>query len=327
MEQLIKYLNNLWTQTIAPTLKSSWDKADKRTDRLIESVRDDISINNPNDISNPIVEAQNATTEAIRAIPEVNVPELDLSSIEAKLDSLKSALEQKEMTVNVGKTDVNVDMKPVIQAIEKIKLEVPKMERQEVIDYTLILDEICVILEKPKDFTEIKKVQELLKPISKTEDIAKVCEYIQVLIDKPIAEFPEIPMHKGRIKVEVDRVGGGGGGGLTSVESEALQGVATEAKQDEMINSNYPSGTASNGTLTLTNADTAYSITAPTSNYVLIVYNGSDTDMYMGYATLTIGGILLPAGGTMNFNLGANQTIYFYCTSAGKVLNYSLKEI
>lgn len=61
MEQLIKYLNNLWSQTIAPTLKSSWDKADKRTDRLIESVRDDISINNPNDISNPIVEAQNAT--------------------------------------------------------------------------------------------------------------------------------------------------------------------------------------------------------------------------------------------------------------------------
>ena len=53
-------------------------------------------------------------------------------------------------------------------------------------------------------------------------------------IDKPIAEFPEIPMHKGRIKVEVDRVGGGGGG-LTSVESEALQRVATEAKQDALI--------------------------------------------------------------------------------------------
>lgn len=233
MEQLIKYLNNLWSQTIAPTLKSSWDKADKRTDRLIESVRDDISINNPNDISNPIVEAQNATTEAIKNIPRVDIPKTDLLVLEEKLDALNKTLQDKKMEVNVGET--KLELKPVIQAIEKIKLEVPKMERQEVIDYTLLLDEICVILEKPKDFTEIKKVQELLKPISKTEDIAKVCEYIQVLIDKPIAEFPEIPMHKGRIMVEVDRVGGGGGGGLTSVESEALQGVATEAKQDSIV--------------------------------------------------------------------------------------------
>lgn len=77
MEQLIKYLNNLWSQTIAPTLKSSWDKADKRTDRLIESVRDDIRINNPNDISNPIVEAQNATIEAIKNIPRVDIPKTD----------------------------------------------------------------------------------------------------------------------------------------------------------------------------------------------------------------------------------------------------------
>ena len=232
MEQLIKYLNNLWTNTLSPTIKSHWDKADKRTDRLIESVRDDISINNPNDISSPIVEAQNATIEAIKNIPRVDIPKTDLVSLESKLDTINKTLRDKKMEVNVGET--KLELTPVIKAIEKIKLEIPKMERQEVIDYTLILDEICVILEKPKDFTEIKKVQELLKPLSKTKDIAVVCEYLQTLIDKPIAEFPELPMRKGRLLVEVDRVGGGGGGGLTSVESEALQNVATEAKQDPL---------------------------------------------------------------------------------------------
>lgn len=234
MEQLIKYLNNLWTNTLSPTIKSHWDKADKRTDRIIEAVRDDISINNPNDISNPIVEAQNATIEAIKNIPKVDIPKTDLISLENKLDALNKTLREKEMEVNIGET--KLELTPVIKAIEKIKLEVPKMEEKEVIDYTLILDEICGILEKPKDFTEIKKVQELLKPLSKTKDIAVVCEYLQTLIDKPIPEFPELPRDKNGYPIFTpSKVGGGGGGGLTSVESEALQGVATEAKQDSII--------------------------------------------------------------------------------------------
>lgn len=217
MEQLIKYLNNLWTNTLSPTIKSHWDKAEKRTDRIINSVRDDISINNPNDISSPIIEAQNATIEAI----------------EDKLDTLNKTLQDKKIEVNVGET--KLELTPIIKAIEKIKLEIPKMERQEVIDYTLILDEICCILEKPKDFTEIKKVQELLKPLSKTKDIAVVCEYLQTLIDKPIPEFPELPRDKNGYPIFTpSKVGGGGGGGLTSVESEALQGVATEEKQDPL---------------------------------------------------------------------------------------------
>lgn len=234
MEQLIKYLNNLWTNTLSPTIKSHWDKAEKRTDRIINSVRDDISINNPNDISSPIVEAQNATIEAIKNIPKVDIPKTDLISLENKLDALNKTLREKEMEVNIGET--KLELTPVIKAIEKIKLEVPKMEEKEVIDYTLILDEICGILEKPKDFTEIKKVQELLKPLSKTKDIAVVCEYLQTLIDKPIPEFPELPRDKNGYPIFTpSKVGGGGGGGLTSVESEALQGVATEAKQDSII--------------------------------------------------------------------------------------------
>lgn len=103
--------------------------------------------------------------------------------------------------------------------------------------------------------------------------------------------------------------------------------LATEAKQDEMIEGNYPAGTGANGTITLTNASTAYSVpaTASDSNHVLTLYNGSDANMFWGFATLTTGGILLSAGGVLTVNLGANQGLFVYCASAGKVINYSLK--
>jgi len=104
---------------------------------------------------------------------------------------------------------------------------------------------------------------------------------------------------------------------------------ATEDKQDDIINANYPSGTGDNGSVTLTNADTAYSVpsTAPTSNYTIILYNSSDTDMYVGYENSNSNGIELPSGGRMSFDLGSGQQVYTYCGTSGKVLTYSLKEI
>jgi hypothetical protein len=95
------------------------------------------------------------------------------------------------------------------------------------------------------------------------------------------------------------------------------------------INDSYPSGMDSNNTITLINANTAYAVPtiASTKNHVLILYNGSDADMYWGYATLITGGILLASGATMSINLGANQTIFMYCGSAGKILNTTYKEI
>lgn len=102
---------------------------------------------------------------------------------------------------------------------------------------------------------------------------------------------------------------------------------ATEEKQDAIITAvKNPSGTASNGTVTLTSASTAYAIptSAPTTDYTMIVYNGSNSDMYLGFATLTTGGILLPAGGTLTVDIGASKTLFAYCTSAGKIANYSL---
>jgi hypothetical protein len=95
------------------------------------------------------------------------------------------------------------------------------------------------------------------------------------------------------------------------------------------INDSYPTGTGSNNTITMINANEAYSVPtiASTKNHVLILYNGSDTDMYWGYSTLITGGILLASGATMSINLGANQTIFMYCGIAGKIINITYKEI
>lgn len=111
--------------------------------------------------------------------------------------------------------------------------------------------------------------------------------------------------------------------------STGFVNVSSEEKQDNIINSKYPSGVSSNGSVTLTLSSTSYQVpqTIPTSNYTIVLYNGSDTDMYVGYENSNINGIELPAGGRISFDIGANNSIYAYCGTAGKILTYSLKEI
>lgn len=109
---------------------------------------------------------------------------------------------------------------------------------------------------------------------------------------------------------------------------QTIIGLATEAKQDDIISalgtledSQIPAGTDSDWSKTLTDADTAYALfNAPTNAYELVIYNGSDSDVYIRKTTGTILGVLLPAGGTMSISIGANKTLYAYCASAGKIL-------
>ena len=85
-----------------------------------------------------------------------------------------------------------------------------------------------------------------------------------------------------------------------------------------------PLATNTTSTLTLTSASTAYQITEPGSDFMVTYCNMSDTDMYWGFATLTTGGVLLPKnGGTLVLKCVANNSPFFYCASAGKVLNYT----
>ncbi|GBD90294.1 hypothetical protein BMS3Abin04_01011 [bacterium BMS3Abin04] len=135
-------------------------------------------------------------------------------------------------------------------------------------------------------------------------------------------------------RVTIANEGGSKKVSVTDAGIKTLLDIAVVDSSGNQINSSseegqFPAGTGSNGSITLTNADTAYSIpaSAPTENYVIVLYNGSDTDMYVGYENSNANGLLLPSGGRMSFDLGANQVVYAYCGSAGKILSYSLKKI
>jgi hypothetical protein len=355
--KLIQYLNSLYD-----TFRKDWKffndsqiDAIKENTQAIENkeVVEEVLVKNPTDIE-PLVEAQNATTEAIKAIPSVEIPKTDFTSLEDKILALKDVLEKKEMSVNIGKTIV--DTQGVIKAIEKLPKMMPKMEEKEMTDYTLMLDGIMKLLERPKDHSEIKKLQELVKKLGTTEDLFAIAEWLKIIALKEYPEPQELTIKDGRVLVSVDRVGGGGSGGLTAIETGYLKEIAentadieinadtinlntdgietkldtlnakdfaTSEKQDTIISNTNPFGTPLTTNVTLTNADTDYLL--PTSEKAsrrsIIVSNNSAYDVYLGQtgvidcdATTPIG-ILLPAGGSIT--LDCSTGLYAQCDTAG----------
>lgn len=74
--------------------------------------------------------------------------------------------------------------------------------------------------------------------------------------------------------------------------------------------------------VTLTTLNTAYLLPASeqASRKTLIIYNVSDTAVYIGTSSVTTTtGILLPAGGTMT--LDAESGVYAICGTSGKIVN------
>ena len=171
-------------------------------------------------VLNDIKKVQEDTVQAIKQIPETKIPSVivpdnkDLFEIwkDEVLDALK---------IEIPK----VDLKPVITAIQKIKIpEVPQSK-----DYTAILNEIKKNLPKETDLTPI----------------------LEAIKDIKTFEIPERLIYKDHLKVTPDRVGGGGG--VNTV------GLATTAKQDEIITAigNAP---APVGGATSVNQDTLISL-------------------------------------------------------------------
>jgi hypothetical protein len=236
-----KYISDLVSKSIYPTLKNITEEISSRIEKAIKNkeIPTDITIKNPTDIQ-PLLEAQNATTEAVKAIPVVNIPELDISGLEGKMGAVLEAIKNQKLVVNQGDTKVNVDMHPFLMAIEKLKQSIPTLAKQEVIDYTLMFDEMMTIMERPKDEKEVIKLQELIKKLGTSEDLFVITEWLKTIAEKPFPKFPELKFNKeGRLEVEVDRAGGGGGGGLSQVESLAIQDVSTEETLRKIAGLNY----------------------------------------------------------------------------------------
>lgn len=81
-------------------------------------------------------------------------------------------------------------------------------------------------------------------------------------------------------------------------------------------------GTPTTTALTLTTADTAYLLPASelADRRTMILYNCSDTSVYIGSSSVTTtNGILLAAGGTMTFDVSSG--LYAICGIDGKIIN------
>lgn len=114
-----------------------------------------------------------------------------------------------------------------------------------------------------------------------------------------------------------------------SLSSAAVFIVDASGNQIDDFGKVYLSGAGTNGSVTLTNANTAYAVpaSAPTSRYTIVLYNGSDTDMYWGFENSNSNGIKIAPEGKVPISLGANQQVYVYCGTAGKTITYTLKEV
>jgi len=137
-----------------------------------------------------------------------------LSSLEKSRLEVKALTDSIIQLANKKAPDVNVDFSGFIKALSELKNAIPKYEKQEIKDYTELLQEVVRVIDKP--VYDYSKIESLLDVISKKE-------FVLPLDDK------------GRVKVSVDKVSMGGRGSLSSTESAKLLTLATEAKQDEII--------------------------------------------------------------------------------------------
>jgi len=115
---------------------------------------------------------------------------------------------------------------------------------------------------------------------------------------------------------------------LGLIEVDEVQNLAGISAGDTTIGgvmSVGGDGAKSDTSLTLTSATTAYSNTAPATPHLLVVHNASDTDVYFRFTTGTTLGTLLSTKKSLSIDMGASEVLYFYCGSAGKVINYSTR--
>lgn len=102
------------------------------------------------------------------------------------------------------------------------------------------------------------------------------------------------------------------------------------AKTVDITKALAPTGTDYDNSVTMTSANTAYALpaSAPTSPYVLIIYNTSTTGtIYIRKTTgTTLGVTPIAPGGSMEIEVGANKTLFAYSSTAGVVVNCSYTE-
>ncbi len=104
--------------------------------------------------------------------------------------------------------------------------------------------------------------------------------------------------------------------------SNPITGFSTSVKQDDIITELSALDTVKTTALTLTTLNTAYLLPASeqADRRSLIIYNVSDTDVYLGDSSVTTtNGILLVSGGEMSLDVASG--LYAICGTSGKIVN------
>lgn len=258
MTDIRKYISELVSKSIYPTLKSLTDGLASRIEKAIREK--ETPIGDPRDVVDPIIESQKEITQAIKAIniPEIpEFPKTDLSEVSSKLSELKDVFQKKELTVNQGDVNVSVDTKAVVKAIENLEKKIKDPLKFDQIDYTLMYDEMMKIMER----IEKKEGKNY------SEELLAVIDWLKAIQEKEYPEFPELDFDDdGRLKVSVDRIGGG------SIGHEV---VGLKSSSDMRINP------ATEGTLQAVLAATG------TTSYNYIQSEDTGTYKYYGYASST----------------------------------------
>jgi hypothetical protein len=221
------FINKFWERTVAPSLRKIINENKDNSERIVSTL---------NEISNEdITSAQEDTTKAVEEVQSTikgvqeTIESISYEPIQKKLDTLIQTVQEKDLSVSVGETII--DTKGIIKSIQELKKTIPSLPKQ--IDYTNSFEKLLTAFaeysykddEKESKSSHRTLVEQLLSRLATTQDIAILAEWLRVISEKEEIDYPFKFSDKGRLLIEVDRVGGGGGGGLVRSESEALVSI------------------------------------------------------------------------------------------------------
>lgn len=242
-----------------------------------------------------------------------NLPALEESFSKAVFelgDNLIRSLEELQKSIPEDKTS------KITEKIEKLGKLLEKSNKD--LDLSKIIKGLSDI-KKGIDGIEIPKTELDLKPV--LEQIKQLGELIPDLSDytkygefKVLLNPEQLDKLVKALNVSVSMSGGGGSKG-TLLDPSIVQERGL-------------SGTGVDTTITLTTLNTQYTVPAsvPTTDYVLVLSNQSDTNILWGFQSSgTLGNLLLATSGLASMRLAGGQVIYVRCASSDKVLNYSTK--
>jgi hypothetical protein len=273
----------------------------------------DILIDQNEEIVGKLDELKEAIKEIV--IPETPQPlETTLVGTDELIDGLSSKIDSV-IDVIRGIKIPEVDLSPIVELLKQVKEKRAEIDLREIVS---VLDEI----------------ESGIKTIS-TGKIEKYLEEIRNEIKK--IKFPEIKQEKApdytdyfkRIEGAIKdiRLNYSGPSSIGIRDSRDVR--INPAKEETAQRALGLSGEGTDTTFTLTTQNTAYAIPTnpPNDFYTLIIYNSSDTDIYLRFTSGTTGGIKIASGASFAIDLGSGQQVYVYCGSANKTINLSYKII